>query len=191
MRRFLVAALAVALTLAMLALVMGCGGGSADKDTAKQYMNDGDTNWQAASNEWDNINNMQAQITSQVMSGDVSILQGTAGQDLMAKFQASFDTITADDKAAQEQYSAILQLNGVQDYQDYATQMLNVIDLDQQRVMAWEAFTQKLAGMVTAGGALDIQQLASDPDLQHITDLASQIDSAEKEAESIKSSKKL
>jgi hypothetical protein len=193
MRKFLIVVLAVALTLSLLALA-GCGGSSKDKDSAKQYMQEGDADWMASKTEWDNIANTQSQITSKLMSGDYSILSGTAGQTMMQQFQTSFDKINTNDNAAKDQYNAILALNDVQDYKDYASQMLEVLDLDGQRVMAWESFIQKIAGMVTSltpGQTLNITQLASDPDLQHITDLQMQIDSMVKSAEQLQVDKKL
>jgi uncharacterized lipoprotein YehR (DUF1307 family) len=194
MRKALMLVLSVALALSLVAVLAGCGGGSADKDTAKQYMKDGDTAWQAASDEWDNINNLQAQITSKVMSGDMSFMQGNAGQALLAQFQTGFDNITKNDDEARQQYTAIAGLNDAQDYKDYASQMLQVLDLDAQRVMASEALLQSMSSYLQSlqpGQQPNLQQLATNPDYQRITDLQTQIDSILKSAEQLQSDKKL
>ncbi|OFW55723.1 MAG: hypothetical protein A2W01_10410 [Candidatus Solincola sediminis] len=187
MRKILVIALAAALALSLVAFIAGCGGDK-DKDTAKQHKTDGDASWQLSKDEWKTIQDLQTQVTTAIMSGDLSSLQGTAATTLIKKFEDSFDTITTSDAAAKQQYTAISSLSGVQDYKDYASQMLQAIDLDGQRVMAYENLITSITSYIQslpAGTTPDLQQLASNPDYARLTELDLEIEGIEKAADSI------
>lgn len=193
MRRTLIVVLAVALTLSLVALVAGCGGNK-DKDTAKQYMSDGDASWQLAQDQWNKVTDLQTQITTTLMSGDLSPLQGAAGTALAKQFQDAFAVVNQNDQAAKQQYDSISALNDVQDYKDYASQMLQAIDLDQQRVMAFESLIQSITSYIQslpAGQQPNLQQLASNPDYQRATDLETQIQNIVKSADQLRLDKKL
>lgn len=193
MRRILIVVLAVALTLSLVVFIAGCGGNK-DKDTAKQYMTDGDASWQLAQDQWKKVTDMQTQITTTLMSGDLSQLQGAVGTALTKQFTDGFAAVDQNNQAAKQQYDSISSLNDVQDYKDYASQMLQAIDLDQQRVMAFEALIQSITSYIQslpAGQQPNLQQLASNPDYQRVTDLEMQIQNIEKSADQLRKDKKL
>lgn len=193
MKKVLIVILAVALTLSMWALVTGCGSDE-NKTQAKQYMTDGDAYWAASKAEWENVAQQESQIMTKIMSGDTAFLQGAGGDAVMLQFQASFKTIDQNDKAAYQQYKSIMDLDDVQDYKDYAVMMMEVLDLDQQRLLASEALlegTKAYLQSLPPGTQPNLQQLASNPDFQKITDLGDQIESLEASADQLRTDKKL
>jgi len=194
MKKALVVILIAALSLSMLAFLAGCGG-EKNKDEAKQLMGKGDDYMEAVETSWTGLEEKQAAFVAKAMQGDMSAFTGAAGEATMKEFQDSFVEIDKDLKAANDEYNAIMNLEGVQDYKDYASKTTEAIAVLQKQLQAAEKLLTDLSTTLANTSPDQLNQvlmsLAGSESLQALTDLGEQADALIKDANQIKQEKKL
>jgi len=196
MKKAVVILLVAVLSLAMLVFLGGCGG-DADKEEAQSLMNSGDNYMSEMKLSTEELQSMQADLTAAAMGGDPSALTGEAGDAMQAQVEDILNSMESSLESAQAEYEKILELEGVQDYKDYATKMLEAIDIYTEQL----GYTRTLIGMLVesltsmaASGNFDLNNLMAlmeSEEFTKIEELGTQGDELVEEAEQIKIDKKL
>lgn len=196
MKKAVVILLVAVLSLAMLVFLGGCGG-DADKEEAQSLMNSGDNYMSEMKLSTEELQSMQADLTAAAMGGDPSALTGEAGDAMQAQVEDILNSMESSLESAQAEYEKILELEGVQDYKDYATKMLEAIDIYTEQL----GYTRTLIGMLVesltsmaASGNFDLNNLMAlmeSEEFTKIEELGTQGDKLVEEAEQIKIDKKL
>lgn len=158
MKRVLVIALAAALALSMLAVLAGCGG-DANKDDAKALMQAGDNYMSEVDIALTELTEMQTELATTAMGGDMSAVTGEAGAAMTEQVMGILDTIAENLELAKAEYEKILALDGVQDYKDYANLMIEAIDIYLEQL----DYTSQL--VVTLIDALEAMAQGQDVDI--------------------------
>lgn len=179
MRKLVNAGLVGLLVIALLALLVGCGG---DTTKAKQYMKAGDEQLQkamTASSDW------QTQVSTLSTATDVAGINSGAQK---AKEAAS--AVIKSAEAAKAEYKKIDGLSGVVDYKKYADLRIQEIDAVLQIITKVNETLDKAVTMANSGdmtGLPALWQQASN-DLKPLSERAQKL---EEEATKIKTDKKL
>lgn len=195
MRKLLVIVLIAALSLTMLTFLAGCGGSDANTEDAKSYMSTGDGYMDSAEMDWIALDEMQADLATQIMGGDLTAVTGEAGEALQQEFEVAFDGLSSALDSAKAEYEKIRALDGVQDYKDYASKMIEAINvyenaLDSAIKLA-DDFQAALAAMA-AGEDIDfVTMMMENEDLALVSELRGQGDDLVDEAKQIQQDKKL
>jgi hypothetical protein len=178
---------AVLMALAVVALALvaaGCGG---DTSAAKSDMNKGDAALKAVESQYTTISQRTTKLITGYTAGTNTEPAGVRAQ--IGDIKGLLDQAAKGQETARAEYKKILALSGVPDYAKYAGLQIQVID--------------KLAKANTEIRAmLDLIQASSDsgqpPDVAKITALSediqalsTQIDALMKQANDLKTSKKL
>ncbi len=161
MKKAVVVLLVAALSLAMLAFLGGCGG-DANKDEAQSLMAAGDKYMDSVILRSEELQTLQTDMTTGAMQGDMSSITGEAGAAMQEKVEGILDGMEADLEAARVEYEKILELEGVQDYKDYASLMIEAVDVYMEQL----GYTRTLVGMfieglssMAASGSMDLAAL--------------------------------
>jgi hypothetical protein len=196
MKKAVVVLLITALSLSMLAFLAGCGG-DANKDEAKNLMKSGDNYMSEVQSTAEELQAMQGDLTAAAMGGDPSSLTGEAGAAIQTEVEGMLDGMDSGLKNAQADYKEILALEGVQDYKDYASKMLEAIDAYVEQL----GYTRTLVGMLVesltsmaATGNFDLNVLMGlmeSEEYTKIDELGKAGDALVKDAEQMKLDKKL
>ena len=193
MRRAVLVLLVAVLSMSMLAFLAGCGGDAA-KDEAKGLMKDGDAHMSALAESTKDLEAMQSDLAGLALGGDASALAEEA-PELQEQVEAILDGMEADLAAAGEKYRAIAGLEGVQDYKDYASKMLEAVSAYSEQLGYTRSLVEKLTGALKAmaeGQQVDIITMMMDSEeLKLVQELGGQGDALLKEADQIKLDRKL
>lgn len=194
MKKAVVVLVVTVLSLSMLAFLAGCGG-DANKDEAKSLMKSGDNYMSSVALKTKDLETMQTELATTAMGGDASALTGEAGEALQEQVAGILEGIGTDLAAAKVEYDKILELDGVQDYKDYATLMIDAIDAYTEQLQYTAALVEKLAGALTAmaqGQDIDIITLMMESEeLTKVEELGKIGDNLVDDAEQLKLDKKL
>jgi hypothetical protein len=193
MRKVLIALLVAAISLSVALSLVGCGADK-NKEEAKKAMAAGDEYMDAARAQMDQLEEKQQEMTAAVMSGDTSVLAQAVGEEAKVANAAILAALEADFDSAEKAYAEILNMEGVQDYKDYANKMIEAIAMYRQWEQAAEKLLESVSQMVASllpGQALDVTKLANMPEVQEIQTSMDKAKKLVKEADSIKSEKKL
>ena len=194
MKKAIVVLLVASLSLAMLAFLGGCGG-DANKDEAKDLMTAGDIFMDSYTLQKTELNDLQTDLATTAMGGDISALGGDAGAAMQEQVQGLIDGMESDLESARAEYEAILALDGVQDYKDYASKMLEAIDAYAEELGYINTLvgklTQALAAMAQGQDIDIITMMMESEELQKIDELGKLGDELVEEADQIKLDKKL
>jgi hypothetical protein len=183
MRRLV--ALAVILAVAVFALgVAGCG---SDKPQAQADMDKGDAVMAKAMPSYNSIETKISTLVTNFANGTLS--DPNAVKASVAEIQGLVKKAEAEAAAAKVQFDKIFDLNGVEDYTDYADIAIKTID----KMKQVDAAILELVGMVetaaTTGKAPDVARIVTiGNDLQT---LGGQLQDLVKQAETLKSEKNL
>ncbi len=194
MRKAMVVLVVTALSLSMLAFLAGCGG-DAGKDEAKRLMKAGDAHMAAVAESTKELEAMQSDLAATALGGDAAALAGEEGAALQEQVTDILDGIAADLAAAEEEYQDILALEGVQDYKDYASKMLDAIAAYTQQLSYTGSLVEKLTGALAAmaqGQDVDIiTMMIESEEMTLVQELGAQGDGLAGEADQIKLDRKL
>jgi hypothetical protein len=194
MRKAVVIILIAALSLSMLAMLAGCGG-DANKDEAKQLMKAGDNYMSAVETALADLEAQQADLATTALGGDLSSVTGEAGEALQEEVEDILDSIESNLLAAQAEYEKILGLDGVEDYKEYASKMIEAVDIYIEQLGVTRALVAMLVEALMAmaqGQDVDIiGMLMNSEELQMIDELGKQGDALVDEANKLKKDKKL
>jgi len=194
MRKAVVIALAAALALSMLAVLAGCGG-DANKDDAKALMQAGDNYMSEVDIALTELTEMQTELATTAMGGDMSAVTGEAGAAMTEQVMGILDTIAENLELAKAEYEKILALDGVQDYKDYANLMIEAIDIYLEQLDYTSQLVVTLIDALEAmaqGQDVDILTMMMDSEeLAMIEELGEQGDDIRAEAEQWKLDKNL
>ncbi|MBC7246526.1 MAG: hypothetical protein H5T73_01940 [Actinobacteria bacterium] len=193
MKKALLIGLVVVLTLALVAAVAGCG--DKNKDTAKQYMREGDGYYEEAKVTWSDMENKQTELAGKAMQGDFSAFTGEAGAALQKEIETTLAGINDKLDEAAASYKKITGLEGVQDYKEYASVMIDAVEVRQSMVDAAKALIVEMSeafAAVAQGKDVDlISMLMGSENMKKVDELAAELTKLEKEAEKIKKDKNL
>jgi len=189
MKKAVVIALVAALALSMLAFMAGCGG-DANKDEAKEYMKAGDAYMSDVLQQTSELETMQTDLATTALEGDMSAITGEAGTALQEEVAGILSSIGESLKLAKAEYENILTLDGVDTYKEYATKMMEAIDVYLEQL----DYTTQLVGMlsdalaaIAQGQDVDIISLMMDSEeLQKVDELGKKGDDLVDEANQIK-----
>ena len=194
MKKVLVIALAAALALSMLAVLAGCGG-DANKDEAKALMQAGDNYMSEVDIALTELTEMQTELATTAMGGDMSAVTGEAGAAMTEEVMGILDTIAENLELAKAEYEKILALDGVQDYKDYANLMIDAVDIYLEQLDYTSELVVTLIDALEAmaqGQDIDILSMMMDSEeLTMIEELGEQGDDIRTEAEQWKLDKNL
>ena len=194
MKKAVVFVFITALALSMLAVLAGCGG-DANKDEAKQLMISGDKYMDSVEQKTADLQSLQTDLAATALEGDTSAITGDAGTALGEQVGQILEDIGADLEAAKAEYEQILALDGVQDYKDYASKMIEAVDVYLEQLDYTGILVTKLGEALTAmaqGQDIDIITLMmNSEELQKVDELGAQGDELRDEAEQIKLDKSL
>jgi len=194
MKRALVIVLAAALALSMLAVLAGCGG-DANKDEAKGLMQAGDNYMSEVDIALTELTEMQTELATTAMGGDMSAVTGEAGAAMTEEVMGILDTIAENLELAKAEYEKILALDGVQDYKDYANLMIDAVDIYLEQLDYTSELVVTLIDALEAmaqGQDIDILSMMMDSEeLTMIEELGEQGDDIRTEAEQWKLDKNL
>lgn len=193
MKKALLIGLVVVLTLALVVAVAGCG--DKNKDTAKQYMREGDGYYEEAKVTWSDMENKQTELAGKAMQGDFSAFTGEAGAALQKEIETALAGINAKLDEAAASYEKITGLEGVEDYKEYASVMIDAVEVRQSMVDAAKALIVEMSeafAAVAQGKDVDlISMLMGSENMKKVDELAAELTKLEKEAEKIKKEKNL
>ncbi|MBU4174510.1 MAG: hypothetical protein KKB90_12290 [Actinobacteria bacterium] len=190
MKKVLVIALVVMLGVASLAVV-GCGGG--DTDQAKEYMVTADAACDVLKASADALDKESEAIIGSAITGDVSTLDPTS----LAAIGEDLDTLIAECDQVSGLYNNITNLEGVDDYFDYANAMIAYLNEQKVALKAgkaiFEAMAPAIEQLATTGdaSALTAALQESGEALKGLDDLGKKADDAFEAAEKIKMDKGL
>jgi len=194
MKKAVVFVFITALALSMLAFLAGCGG-DANKDEAKQLMMDGDKYIDSVEQTTAELETLQGDLAASALEGDASAITGEAGAAMSEQVAQILEDIATDLTAAKAEYEKILDLDGVQDYKDYASKMIEAVDVYLEQLDYTGILVTKLGDALTAmaqGQDIDIISLMMESEeLAKVEELGAQGDDLKDEAEQIKLDKKL
>lgn len=194
MKKAVVVLVVTLLSLSMLAFLAGCGG-DANKDEAKSLMKAGDGYMTSVEEKTKELETMQSDLAATALGGDATALTGEAGAALQEQVTTILDGIAADLAAAEVEYEKILELDGVQDYKDYASKMIEAVGAYLEQLEYTGALVDKLAGALVAmaqGQDIDIITLMMESEeLAKVEELGAKGDGLVKEADQLKLDKKL
>ncbi len=194
MRKALMPILIATLALSTLAFVAGCGG-DANKDEAKKLMTSGDSYYTSFEQMKADLETLQGELAASVVSGDMSAVGGEAGEALQKQVADAIGGMKTDLEGAKEGFDSILALDGVQDYKDYASKMIEAVNVYMNWVDTTEALVEKLTQALAAmaqGQDIDILTLMMESEeLTTLGELEKSADALVKEAEDMKKDKKL
>jgi hypothetical protein len=193
MRKAVIVFLVAALSLSIVA-VAGCGTDQ-NKEDAKAFMMAGDEYYDTFVTEWEGLQEKQTAMVTQVMGGDYSSITGEAGQQMATDIEDLFVSMQGNLKSANDEYEKINGLENVTDYEDYAGLMQESIVLWNKALNAGMAFKDEVMQVLTdmaAGQQVDLMSvLTGSTALQEITSLTEDAQAKAKEADSLKTDKKL
>lgn len=182
MKKLGVVILILAMVLGVVASLAGCGT-SKDKTNAKQYMADGDAEYEKLSKAYKDLQTEETDAVTKLMGGQ------TEGMDaLVAQLTATGDAMRASAIAAKAQYDQILSLTGVDDYVTYANMQNDVIAMYLDLLDVGSAF---MTSVFSSGQSLDVTALLASPEMQNLTQIGNDIQKQDKENKNFKSEKKL
>ncbi len=194
MRKAVVIALAAALALSMLAVLAGCGG-DANKDEAKELMQAGDNYMSEVDMLLQDLSDKQTELATAALGGDMSAITGEAGAAMEEEVMGILDSIAENLEAAKAEYEKILALDGVQDYKDYASKMIEAVDTYIEQLDYTTRLVLSLTGALEAmaqGQDIDIITLMMESEeLAVVEELGEQGDTLRAEAEQLKLDKNL
>lgn len=193
MKKTLVIGLTIILSLGLALALTGCG--DKNKDTAKQYMQDGDAYYEEARVSWSDIEGKQAELGAKVVQKDYSAFTGEAGAALQKEIETALAEIVASLESAVASYKKITGLEGVEDYKEYASKMIEAAETRESMVEAAKALINEMTTAFTAlaqGQDVDfMSMLMGSENMKKLDELATEVAKLEKEAEKIKQEKKL
>jgi outer membrane lipopolysaccharide assembly protein LptE/RlpB len=194
MKKAVVVLLVTAFALSMLAFLAGCGG-DASKDEAKNLMSSGDNYMSTVKLKTEELEALQTDLAATAMGGDMSVLSGEAGEVMQEQVAEILGAIETNLTAAKAEYEQILDLDGVQDYKDYASLMIEAVDAYMEQLgyttTLVEKFTEALLAMAQGQDIDIITLMMESEELQKIEDLGKQGDDLVDEADQLKLEKKL
>lgn len=194
MKKTAVICLILVLSLSLAAALTGCGGDK-NKDTAKQYMREGDGYYDDADVSWSDLEDKQTELAGKAMQGDYTAFTGEAGAALQKEIEETLAAIVETLDSAAASYKKITGLEGVEDYKEYASKMIEAVEVRQSMVGVVKALIKEMSDAFTAvaqGQDIDlISMLMGSENMKKIDELSSDLQTLEKDAEKIKKDKKL
>ncbi len=188
MKKLVAVALAVVLALTMV-VVIGCG---ADTSEAKEIMAKADGYYKDAQEVGDVLEALQASVLGAILQGQTPDVTPEEVETVPTLISEVLSNVAA----AEAEYQSMSTLSGVDDYVEYAEQMILACNIYTELMEAAGGLTEKLAPLLTqmfAGEEVDLQSLLSQEatTLETITGLQTKLETAEKNAAKIKQEKKL
>jgi len=194
MKKALVITLIAALSIMLAAVLAGCGGGGQTEE-AKALMDAGDEAYSAAMSDYEDMNTVQGELANAAMSGDTSAFTGEAGEAMLEEFDATLTSFESNLGLAKVSYQGIAELEGADDYKEYANLMIDACDARLSQVDLIKSLVDNFLAMVAqseaTGQPLDINALIESEELAQLTDIDEKAEGYEKQAEDIKQEKKL
>ncbi|MBU4194062.1 MAG: hypothetical protein KKE79_04715 [Actinobacteria bacterium] len=184
MKKVLVVALVVMLGVASLAVV-GCGG---DTDQAKEYMVAADAANDVLTVASDKLDKSTEAIIGAAISGDLSAVDAT----VVATVGSDIEALIAECDQVKEMYKNITSLEGVEDYVDYANNMIEYLTAQKATLSAGlEIFKQLSPAIQTWAETGDSSALTAamgeaGPALEGLAELQKKADALFKSAVKIK-----
>lgn len=194
MKKALVITLIAALSIMLAAVLAGCGGGGQTEE-AKALMDAGDEAYSAAMSDYEDMNTVQGELANAAMSGDTSAFTGEAGEAMLEDFDTTLTSFESNLELAKVSYQGIAELEGADDYKEYANLMIDACDARLSQVSLIKALVEDFLAMVAeseaTGQPLDINALIESEELAQLTDINEKAEGYEKQAEDLKQEKKL
>lgn len=150
MKRLLIAAMVAVLAVSAF-LLAGCGG---DTETAKKYMKEADTSYEALSKQLSQLSSSTTALVSAALQGNLSAI---TPEDL-TKIVGMVGTFEPEIAKVKDEYAKITPLNGVEDYVAYANAMIKALDADAAIVAAGGAFLAELEPYLRSGDVVGLQK---------------------------------
>jgi hypothetical protein len=138
MKKGLALPVIVCMALALVASCAGCGGGEneADKASARELMQTGDTWMEEVEADYETISTLREEMRESRSDagegGDEAETQGNETDGLMEEVQSAAESMSDSLQKAEEAYQGIVSLGGAGGYKDYANVMLELISLYEQ-----------------------------------------------------------
>jgi len=193
MKKTLLTGLILVLVLGLAAALSGCG--DKNKDTAKQYMQEGDAYYEEAKVSWSDMESKQTELAGKALQGDYSAFTGEAGAALQKEIEDTLADVVETLDSAMASYKKITGLEGVEDYKEYASKMIEAVETKKSMVEATKGLIKEMSeafAAVAQGQDIDLMSmLMGSESMKEVQDLASKAESLEKEAEKIKKDNKL
>ncbi len=180
MRRFVSLVLVVVLALLVVALLPGCGG---DTKQAQEYMENGDKlveRLQSEANTWQ----------SDVSASMANVSDPAAFQAAIDKAKASANELSKTAGEAKAEFEKILDLEGVEDYVEYAELQIEALDKFQELITKTNSFFDQMAAMVSSGDVTGLTA-AQEQYTTEVNALGEEINKLDEEAQELKSEKDL
>lgn len=182
MKKLLALFLVLVMGVTVLALA-GCGGG--DTEQAKTDLREADQEYAALEEE---LTTLQTTLTTTIggaMSGNFSVVTPEALQQADQAVTGALEKIPR----IKESYARVDELDGVEDYNDYASAMQEVLTAQEKAIRSGKQLIDSLMPVVASGDTAQIQQWfqANNSALMEAQSTASEVDDAYREAQRIKS----
>ncbi|MGQ9758510.1 MAG: hypothetical protein ACUVRX_10220 [Actinomycetota bacterium] len=186
MKKWLALFLAAMLVATLAVSLVGCGG-EKDLETAKTLMKEGDTKYDEVEKASKTLEDKQTEIAKTLLSGGTATLAPEQLEQTKKEIEETISGMSSNLQAAKASYEQILELEGVQNYKEYANKMLEVIDKNQELLDQVKALMGKFMQMLAAGTTPDLSVLLESEEMKKINELSQAIDDLLGEARKTKS----
>lgn len=186
MKKFLALFIVLGLGVTMLAAA-GCGGG--DTGQAKTDLKKADQAYAALEKELTTLQNTLTTTIGGAMSGNFSVVTPAALEQADKVITMALEELPK----VKADYAAVRELEGVQDYKDYAKAMEAVLAAQEKAIKSGKQLIDSLTPVVASGDTAQIQQWfqANNSTLMQAQSTSAEVTKAYNEAQRIKSDKNL
>ncbi len=184
MKKLMVVSLLGVLALSVVFVASGCGGDKSREEAGK-YMKQGDTAFKEAQDSWDGLYAKWAGLAAGA---------GQVGENLLTEVETALTDMKADLDEAELAYGKIADLEGVEDYKEYASKMGEAVDTMRKMVEAARRLMQEMVEAFTksTGQGMDIVSMITGSEtFQEIMRLQEELKAVTGEAEELKKEKGL
>jgi hypothetical protein len=179
MKKALTIVIVILVALTVSSLLVGCG---ADTKQAKQHMKEGEAKLEKLKADTITFVNGLASLSN---SSDT-----TATIDALNKAKTTVAGLSKTSDQARASYEKIKSLNGVPDYVKYADLEIKALDVFQQWIKSIGSYFDQFLSMLKAGDLSGLQNAAK-ASSDTINKLGQEYSKVDKEAQQLKSDKKL
>lgn len=184
MKKLVFVSLAGILALSFVFAAAGCGGDK-NREEASKYMKQGDAAFEEARKSWDGLYAKWAGLAAGA---------GQAGEALLTEVETALKEMEADLDEAELAYGKIADLEGVEDYKEYASKMEEAVETMRKMVDGARGLMQEMVEAFTQsqGQGMDIvSMITGSESFQEIMRLQEELKSITGEAERLKKEKGL
>jgi hypothetical protein len=143
MKKIFALLLVLVLGVTLLAVV-GCGG---DTDQAKEYIKEADAAYEAVNKKMEALSETLATTVGGAMSGNFSAIT----PETMSATAATIDEVLKELPEVAKLYEKVEDLEGVEDYQNYADAMVKTISAQEAAVLNGKNLLEAIAPLAASG----------------------------------------